>query len=125
MTPERHQRGVVSHLAGLSAEQQVAALYQRTGLRIAAQRWRGRYGGEIDLVARLGDTVIFIEVKKSRTHVGAAARVSLRQMKRIWVSAEEFISVLPEAANLNMRFDVALVDGAGKIEILENAYCFF
>lgn len=125
MSGARQASGIMSYHAGLSAEQQVAALYQRTGLQIAAHRWRGRYGGEIDLVAREGDTVIFIEVKKSRTHVQAAERVSMRQMKRIWTSAEEFVSILPEAANLNMRFDVALVDGAGRIAILENAYCFF
>ncbi|WP_420343567.1 YraN family protein [Paenirhodobacter sp.] len=117
--------GAMSFHAGLSAEGQVAALYQREGSGIAAHRWRGQYGGEIDLIARDGDTLIFIEVKKSRSCAEAAARVSERQMRRIWISAEEFLTSVPEAANLNMRFDVALVDGQGQIQILQNAYCFF
>lgn len=115
--------GALSYHAGLSAEHQVAAHYQRGGSEITAQRWRGRYGGEIDLIARDGDIVIFVEVKKSTTHAVAASHLSLRQVRRIWASADEFVATHPEAANMNMRFDVALVDAAGQIEILQNAYC--
>ncbi|MFT3689764.1 MAG: YraN family protein [Paenirhodobacter sp.] len=110
-------------MPGFSAEHQVAAHYQRGGSRIDAHRWRGRYGGEIDLIAREGDTVIFVEVKKSRRHAVAASHLSQRQIRRIWASADEFVATHPEAANLNMRFDVALIDELGRIEILENAYC--
>lgn len=115
--------GAMSYHAGLSAEHQVAAHYRRGGSRIAAHRWRGRYGGEIDLIAREDDTVVFIEVKKSATHAGAADHLSSRQMRRIWASADEFVAAHPEATSPNMQFDVALVDGTGRIEILENAYC--
>lgn len=114
--------GAVSYYAGLAAEQQVAAFYQRAGRRITAHRWRGRYGGEIDLIAREGDKVIFIEVKHAKTHAWAAERLSERQMRRICISVEEFMASDPEFANLDVRFDLALVDGTGRIEILENAY---
>lgn len=114
--------GAMSYHSGLSAEHQVAACYEAAGCRIAAHRWRGRYGGEIDLIAREGDTVIFVEVKRAQTHAAAVERLSARQMRRICVSAEEFVALTPDCANLDMRFDVALVDGTGRIEILENAY---
>ncbi|TKD26338.1 hypothetical protein FBT96_01150 [Rhodobacter capsulatus] len=116
--------GALAYHAGLAAEHQVAAVYQRGGGRIAAQRWRGRYGGEIDLIAREGDKVIFIEVKKADTHARAVERISRRQLERICLSAEEFVSGTPDCANLDMRFDVALVDATGRIEILQNAYQF-
>lgn len=115
--------GAVSYYAGLAAEEQVATHYRQAGRHIAAHRWRGRYGGEIDLIAREGGQVIFIEVKRARTHAWAAERLSRRQMERIFISASEFLAADPECANADVRFDLALVDGAGRIEILENAFC--
>ena len=110
--------------AGRAAEQQVAAHYRRAGLEVLAERWRSKWGGEIDLIAREGDTVIFIEVKRAQTHAWAAERLTVRQMRRIFVSADEFVAGAPDCANLDRRFDVALVDAQGRIEILENAYHF-
>ncbi len=116
--------GAMSYHSGLSAEHQVAAYYDRSGFHVEAHRWRGRFGGEIDLIAREGDMVVFIEVKRAKSHRQAAERLSMRQLQRISVSAEEFVAGWPTPANLNMRFDVALVDEMGRIEILENAYFF-
>ncbi|WP_415184091.1 YraN family protein [Phaeovulum sp.] len=115
--------GAVSYHGGLAAEAQVAAHYQRSGKCIAARRWRGT-GGEIDLVARDGDAVVFIEVKKSTSHARAVERLSRRQMDRIYASAGEFIAGEPAGQMTEVRFDVALVDSVGRIEILENAFGF-
>lgn len=112
--------GIVSYLAGVSAEKQVAAYYARNGMAIAAERWRGK-GGEIDLVARDGDGLVFIEVKKSRSHARAAERLSMRQIRRLFDAAGEYMAVFCAGGAVNARFDVALVDGAGRIEIIENA----
>lgn len=113
--------GRVSYHAGLAAEDAVARLYEGTGHVIAARRWRGR-SGEIDLIVRDGERVIFIEVKQSRSHAEAALHLTARQCQRIYHSAEEFIAGEPNGSLTDVRFDVALVDGAGRIEILENAY---
>lgn len=112
--------GVISYLAGASAEKQVAAHYARNGMVIAAERWRGQ-GGEIDLVAQNGDGLIFIEVKKSRSHARAAERLSKRQIARLFDAAGEYMAAFCAGGAVNARFDVALVDGAGRIEIIENA----
>ncbi len=113
--------GRQSYLAGLAAEEQVARLYDRAGRQICARRWRGS-GGEIDLIARDGAEVIFIEVKKSRSHAEAAEHLTPRQMARIYASASEFLAGEPCGQNTEVRFDVALVNAFGQIEILENAF---
>lgn len=113
--------GQRSYHAGRVAEDQVAQLYHRAGRPIAARRWRGQ-SGEIDLIARDGAQIVFIEVKQSRTHAQAAEHLSARQMARIYRSAEEFLAGEPAGLATEVRFDVALVDGVGRIEVLENAF---
>jgi len=113
--------GAVSYHAGLAAEDQVAQLYARSGRQVCARRWRGS-AGEIDLIARNGAEVIFIEVKKSATHALAAEHLTPRQMTRIYNSASEFLAGEPAGQLTESRFDVALVDASGRVEILENAF---
>lgn len=113
--------GIRSHLAGMAAEDQVANHYLRSGLPICARRWRGQ-AGEIDIIARDGDKVIFIEVKQSRTHDEAASHLTERQMRRIWGAGSEFLAGEPKGQMTDVQIDVALVDGMGRIEILPNAY---
>ncbi len=113
--------GAVSYQAGLAAEAAVARHYERRGRAITAMRWRSE-AGEIDLIARDGAEVIFIEVKQSRSHAAAAQHLTPRQMARIYASASMFLAGEPDGQNTASRFDVALVDGAGRIEIIENAF---
>jgi len=113
--------GARSYHAGLAAEDQVARIYERSGRSVCARRWRGSVG-EIDLIARDGAEVIFIEVKQSRTHAQAAEHLTRRQMDRIYASASEFLAGEPGGQNTDVRFDVALVDALGRIDILENAF---
>ncbi len=117
---QRQTRGRQNYHAGLAAEGIVERDYERRGGRIEARRWRGRYGGEIDLIFRDGDQLVFIEVKKSRSHDTAAYRVSPRQMARICSSALEFIGNEPKGQRTQMRIDVALVDGSGAVKVIEN-----
>lgn len=90
---------------------------------MAARRWRGP-GGEIDLILRDGKRIVFVEVKSGATHAAAAERVSLRQAGRIAASASAFLAGEPAGQDTEMAFEVALVDGIGRIEIVENAFVF-
>ncbi|TMV10173.1 hypothetical protein FGK63_03680 [Ruegeria sediminis] len=117
----RSARGTVAYHAGMSAELRVAADYERRGFMVAHRRWRGA-GGEIDLITRHEGGVVFVEVKKSSSFDRAALRLTLRQMQRICLSAEEFLAGEPDGQLTNARFDVALVDGTGEIRIIENAF---
>ncbi len=113
--------GARSFHAGMAAEAAVARHYERLGRSIVATRWRNALG-EIDLIARNGAEVIFIEVKQSRSHAEAALHLSERQMRRIASSALAYLSQEPAGQDTPSRFDVALVDGQGRIEIIENAF---
>ncbi len=111
--------GAVSYHAGLAAEGAVEAEYARRGLPVAARRWRGS-GGEIDLVARDGAGLVFIEVKKARDFARAVERLTRRQAERIWAAASEFLAGEPLGQLTPVRLDLALVDGAGRVRVVEN-----
>ncbi|KIN63253.1 UPF0102 domain containing protein [Sulfitobacter noctilucicola] len=121
MTDQGYHRGRASFHAGLAAEHRIAQDYERRGFTIARRRWRGK-GGEIDLIVRDGATLIFVEVKQSKSLARAAQSLSARQIQRICHSAEEFIGNEPMGCLTDMRIDVALVDGIGDVQIIENAF---
>lgn len=98
----------------------MARFYQQSGRAIAGRRWRCQWG-EIDLIAREGDRVVFIEVKKAATHAKAAERLGHRQIQRLFSAASVFLDGEPRRGLTEARFDVALVDATGRVEILENA----
>nr|WP_247656193.1 YraN family protein [Phaeobacter sp. HS011] len=99
----------------------VARHYERQGYQIAARRWRGG-SAEIDLILRLGAMVVFVEVKHSATRDQAMARINAAQMQRMMASAAQFLADEPAGQLTEARLDVAVVDGTGRVEALENAY---
>lgn len=115
------EAGAVGYRAGLCAEAIVAQGYVRGGYDLLERRWRGA-GGEIDLIFRKDDAIVFVEVKKSRSFERAALRLGAAQMRRICHAAEEFLATEPGGALTDVRFDVALVDGTGAVRIIENAF---
>jgi putative endonuclease len=117
----RRQRGLRNHMAGRAAEDQVAARYERAGYPILARRLRTATG-EIDLVLRDGAGYIFVEVKSAATHDAAGWLVGPGQVRRILDAAEEYLADSPQGSLTERRFDLALVDGRGRIEVIENAF---
>lgn len=117
----RTHRGAMSFHAGLAAEGRIAQDYERRGFAVARQRWRGK-SGEIDLIVQDGDGLIFVEVKQSRSFERAALRISAAQMRRIYSCAEEYLGTQPRGSLTDVRFDVALVNGHGETQIIENAF---
>ncbi|MDB6177499.1 YraN family protein [Paracoccus sp. Z330] len=117
----RRNRGALANLSGALAEDCVARHLDMSGAEILHRRWRGTCG-EIDMIARIGACTVFIEVKQARTHQLAAQRLGQAQMRRICRAAAEFSSLCPDDVCAEMRFDAALVDAAGRVEIIENAF---
>ncbi len=113
--------GAASYHAGRCAEDIVSDDYRRSGHDLLEQRWRGD-GGEIDLIFRKHGAIVFVEVKKSVSHAAAAARLSPRQMQRIYSAAGGYLATCPAGQDTEARFDVALVDAQGRTRIIENAF---
>ena len=65
--------------------------------------------GEIDIIARRGDVLAFIEVKARPSHAQAAYAVTKRQQGRLVRAALLYIARRPKLSKLAMRFDVMLV----------------
>ncbi len=116
----REDTGRSNYLAGQAAEDAVLRHYEARGLTLAKARWRGK-AGEVDLILRDGDELVFVEVKHSRSFDSAAARLLPKQVARLMRAAEEFAGGEPKGLLTEMRFDVALVNGKGEVHILENA----
>lgn len=117
----RRSRGRLAHLSGTLAEDSVARILEGRGMTILARRWRGK-AGEIDLICRTGSCLVFVEVKQSATHGEAAQRLGAAQQGRIMRAALEYCDKEGHAPLPEMRFDAALVDGQGRVEILERAF---
>ncbi|WP_375257361.1 YraN family protein [Citreimonas sp.] len=119
-TGNRRARGTTGYHAGLAAEDAAVRDYERRGMPVLARRWRGR-AGEIDLIARDGDTIVFVEVKTSRDFDRALSHLGPRQIARLCAAAEEYAGAHAAGTLTEMRFDVALVDGQGAVRVIENA----
>jgi len=117
----RQHRGRMSYHAGVAAENRIAMDYERRGYTIDRRRWSGQ-GGEVDLIVRDAEGLIFVEVKQSRSFDRAAHSLSRRQMQRIYRAAEEYIGFEPTGSLTNVRFDVALLNANGETRIIENAF---
>ncbi|WP_299845141.1 YraN family protein [uncultured Paracoccus sp.] len=117
----RQSRGRIACLSGRMAEDGVALHYEAAGYALLERRWRGP-AGEIDLIFRDSEGLIFVEVKKSSSHDLAAQRLDRRQMDRICLSALDYAGRVDGGRPVAMRFDAALVDEIGRIDVIENAF---
>jgi putative endonuclease len=93
---------------GLSAESRAAAFLIAKGYRILARRFRTPLG-EIDIVARRRDVLVFVEVKARDNFDEAAEAIGKRQQNRIIGAAQLWLAAHPEDAMRDMRFDAILV----------------
>jgi len=93
---------------GISAESRAAVLLVAKGFRILARRWRSPLG-EIDIVARRRQLLVFAEVKARASLDEAAESVNERQRRRIAAAADVWLATNPDATIRDIRFDAILV----------------
>lgn len=109
--------------AGDQGENLVAQLLQKQGFTILARNYTKRTG-EIDLVAKRYDTVVFVEVKtRTKTIFDLTEVINKTKQRRIISAANSFIF----EHNLHdyvLRFDVALIEqlDSGTITYIPNAF---
>jgi putative endonuclease len=98
---------------------------RRRGYAILERRYRTRYG-EIDIVARHGDVLVFVEVKaRAGVAFGSGAEAVTRwKQRRVAQMAADFL-VRRRLQDRPCRFDVvsvAMGDGAPRIEVIAGAF---
>jgi putative endonuclease len=107
---------------GAAAEDLAAGFLVRHGLAILERNYRCR-GGEIDLVAREGTTLVFVEVRYRRSGAfgGAAASVDVRKQARVLLAARHYLA---GRADVPCRCDVVALDALdpGRIEWIRDAF---
>ncbi len=106
--PRRNRRA--AERRGRWAETLAAWRLRLAGYRVIARNFRVPVG-EIDLIARRGQILIFVEVKARRDVLAAAEAVRIAQRQRIRNAATAFLARRPDLAGLDMRFDAILVAG--------------
>ena len=104
---------------GRDWEQTALRHLRRHGLALIEANFTCK-GGEIDLVMRDGDTLVFVEVRQRADgrHGGAAASITPAKIRRLVRAAQVYLQRLP--ATPPCRFDVVAIDGE-QLEWLRNA----
>lgn len=104
---------------GILGEELACRELHRRGYAILARRHCSRFG-EIDIVAREGETIVFVEVKArvGEAFGGAAAAVTVVKQRRVAQMAVEYLA-RHRLAGCPCRFDVVAIDFRdGKPEIV-------
>ena len=98
---------------GARAEQLALYHLENRGLRCLRRNFRCRLG-EIDLIMRDGECLVFVEVRfRSRnSRVSAAHSIGPSKQRKIILAASVFLRTARQHANDIMRFDVVAIDGS-------------
>jgi putative endonuclease len=100
---------------------------RREGYKILYRNFKGRSGGEIDIVCRHNDTLVFVEVKtRTREDFGRPfTAVDRQKQKRISRGALAWLRML-DNPDILFRFDVVeviIADNARpRVELIKNAF---
>lgn len=112
-----------AYATGIAAEDLACAALRADGWTIHARRLRTA-AGEVDAVAEKAGILALIEVKHRPCLAEAAAAVTPRQQSRLLGACEIILADHPEWGVNGVRFDVLLVDPAGQIRRITDAFRF-
>ncbi len=105
---------------GRRAEERAAEFLRSLGYQIIARNYRWQ-GGEVDLIARDGDWLVFVEVKarSSRAYGLPEEAITPRKRRRLLRTAQRYLQQHP--TDLPVRFDVVALSG-GEARLYRNAF---
>lgn len=106
---------------GRKSESAALSHLQEKGYEIIGQNYRTR-GGEIDIIAKDGEVIVFIEVKARRSERYGSPKWGITPAKQRKLSmAALYYLKEKRLMNSRARFDVVSIQ-QGKIEIIKNAF---
>jgi putative endonuclease len=117
----RQISGGRAHALGVDAETAACAALERDGWTVLARRLRTPLG-EVDAVAERDGLLAIVEVKARPTLADAAWALTARQQRRLLAAGEAILAEHPEWGINGVRFDVLLVDEAGAVRRIVDAF---
>ncbi len=114
-------RGRAAQARGVVAEDAACRAIEADGWTILARRLQTG-AGEIDVVAERAGLLAFIEVKARPNLADAAAALGPRQQARLMAAGEAALAANPAWGAAGVRFDVLLVDAAGQVRRIVDAF---
>jgi putative endonuclease len=121
ITARRACRGRSAQRRGIGAEAAACAALEREGWTVLGRRLRTG-AGEIDAVAEKDGLLALLEVKSRPTLALAAASLSARQRARLLAAAAILLAENPGWGRNGVRFDVLVVDAAGAVRRIADAF---
>lgn len=111
---------------GIAAESRAAAFLEQAGLSLVTRNYRSPFG-EIDLIMRQDQTLVFVEVRfRGRSDYGTPAEtVDGRKQSRLRATAEHYLQRDRRASKRPCRFDIVAVTAStdgDRLEWLRNAF---
>ncbi|MBN9426957.1 MAG: YraN family protein [Burkholderiales bacterium] len=121
-TPQPPTQRSPAQTAGDAAEARALAFLQARGLRLVERNVSSRLG-EIDLIMREAETLVFVEVRSraSRSYGGAAASVGPAKQRRLQREAQRYMNARYGDRWPPCRFDVFAID-AGEADWIRGAF---
>ena len=109
------------HSKGLLAEFKAKSFMRYHGFSILAERFKTPLG-EIDLIAKKGNLVVFIEVKLRKTKEAAAEAIHAKNQSRVRNAAELYLQQHPEYNECEMRCDALIMAPGAWPEHIPDAF---
>ncbi len=121
MSEKKHDARRAAYVYGLRAET-AATLWLRARLyQILARNFRA-HGGEIDIVARRGRTIVFVEVKARGALDDAVIAITAQKQRRFSQAVGRWLAANPWATNYTLRADAIFLAPGRLPRHLENAF---
>jgi len=101
-------------MRGLAAEERACRHLEGAGMTVVARNYRAK-GGEVDLVARAGNRLVFVEVRSREGSAFGAPEETVTAAKRrkVVAAARQYLSTVPPGSWREARFDVIVIEGEG------------
>lgn len=109
--------------SGAQTEERAAKFLQQQGLVTYARNYRCKLG-EIDLIMRQGDTLVFVEVRlrSHRQFASAAESVNFSKQRKIIKTAQYYLQQHKLTDKINCRFDVIAFGDKPDPEWIKDAF---